>query len=372
MLLHINFIITKGDEVGGAQIHVRDLSVAMINLGFRVEVIVGKRGRFSELLKSADVPTIICDSFVRQISPNQDCKTLRFLKNHLYKSKPDIVALHSSKAGILGRLACRSCRVPCVFTAHGWSFTEGARRIHRILYRTIEKSMARFANRIICVSSYDYKLGLKAGIPATKMVQIHNGINMQNISTFRSHSELKGRPLRAVMVARFGIPKDHNSLLRAVAFVPDLHLDLVGEGPNLEAVKREASNRGITDRVRFLGYQSKTEAALQAADIFCLISDYEGFPYTILEAMREALPCIVSDVGGAGEAVVNGKTGFLIPKGRNDILAQRLEVLVKDAALRLEMGAAAHARFKSNFTFDLMLKKTLKIYEQILIESTPD
>jgi glycosyltransferase involved in cell wall biosynthesis len=134
----------------------------------------------------------------------------------------------------------------------------------------------------------------------------------------------------------------------------------------LGAARAEAAALGLSGRVRFLGYRNDTAECLRGADIFCLISNYEGFPYTTLEAMREGLPTLVSDVGGAGEAVAEGQTGFLIPRGNVDVLAQRLALLAHNAELRRRMGSAAREHFLANFTFDRMFNRTLAVYEEVL------
>jgi glycosyltransferase involved in cell wall biosynthesis len=224
--------------------------------------------------------------------------------------------------------------------------------------------MAPLADKIINVSHYDYNLALKAGIPKERMTHIHNGIESGETSEKARMRNLRNP--RAIMVARFGVAKDHVALLRAMALVPSLELDLVGEGPTLESARFEAGLLGLNHRVRFLGYRDDTAQCLRAADMFCLISNYEGFPYTTLEAMREGLPTLVSDVGGAGEAVVEGQTGFLIPRRNVEVLAQRLALLANDAELRRRMGAAAREHFLANFTFDRMFNRTLQVYEEVL------
>ena len=106
---------------------------------------------------------------------------------------------------------------------------------------------------------------------------------------------------------------------------------------------------------------------LNQADIFILISKYEGFPLTILEAMRASLPIIASDVGGVNESV-NPKNGFLIPKYDSNALRVALVNLISDAKLRAQLGNNSRKAHEDNFTFDIMLGKTLAIYNKILAQ----
>jgi glycosyltransferase involved in cell wall biosynthesis len=357
-------VVTRGDEVGGAQIHVRDICAEMLRKGHEVAVIVGSLGAFSDILKAEGVKVVQCNNLRRSIRLLADSHAYAELRHLLRRARPDLVILHSSKAGILGRIASHSLDVPCVFTAHGWAFTEGVAPLKRWLYAVIERAMVPLVSKIINVSKYDQNLALKAGMPAHKVVQIYNGITPDDALGAEHRGD--SRCVRAIMVARFGAQKDHITLLQALNAVPTLDLDFIGEGPTLAASRAEATALGLNGRVRFLGYREDTAQCLRAADIFCLISNYEGFPYTTLEAMREGLPTLVSDVGGAGEAVVEGQTGFLIPKGNVDVLAQRLALLASNAELRRRMGAAAREHFLANFTFDRMFNRTLQVYEEVL------
>lgn len=344
--------------------HVKDLCRGFKSRGADVSVITGGSGRFATILQDDGVRVLQSATLARSVNPMKDMAAYKELRQLVGSLEPDLVSLHSSKAGILGRIASRSLGIPSVFTAHGWAFTEGAAPLKRRLYALIEKAMAPLADKIINVSRYDHNLAVKAGIPKERMTHIHNGIERGELSERARMRNLKNP--RAIMVARFGVPKDHVALLRAVARVPSLELDLVGEGPTLESARSEAGLLGLNHRVRFLGYRDNTAECLRAADVFCLISNYEGFPYTTLEAMREGLPTLVSDVGGAGEAVVEGQTGFLIPRGNVEVLAQRLTLLANDAELRRRMGSAAKEHFLANFTFDRMFTRTLQVYEEVL------
>ncbi len=366
--MHICFIITRGDDVGGAQIHVRDLCRRLLSQGCRVEVILGGRGVFTQLLELENIPVLVCPHLSRKINPKSDWTAYLELRNAVASRRPDLLSLHSSKTGILGRLVAHSLSIPCVFTAHGWAFTEGVDFLKRSVYRIIEQYMARYATRIICVSQYDYVLAVNAGIPKHKITQIYNGISVTPQNAMPSVAKTNKPVPRAVMIARFGGQKDHLTLLRAMKLVPKMQLDLVGDGPKLGEVQTAADRLGLTNRIRYLGYRTDVVETLQAADVFCLISNYEGFPYTTLEAMREGLPTVVSNVGGAGEAVVDGKTGFLIEKGNIDVLARRLEFLTTSAAARVCMGSAARKRLLSNFTVNQMLAETMQVYKSALLE----
>jgi glycosyltransferase involved in cell wall biosynthesis len=180
-------------------------------------------------------------------------------------------------------------------------------------------------------------------------------------------AELGRSPVRIVMVARFQEPKDHRTLLAALAQMREeaWTLDLIGDGPLEANVRRLADELGLIERVRFLGQRNDVDEQLAEAQLFLLISRWEGFPLSILEAMRAGLPVIASNVGGCNESVVDGETGFLVRSGDVGSLHDKLMVLVRSAVLRQQMGTAGRKRFTEHFTFHQMFEKTFALYGQV-------
>jgi glycosyltransferase involved in cell wall biosynthesis len=363
----ILYIITRGD-LGGAQTHVFDLVQQLARQGFEVHVAMGNRGPLWEQLAETRVSVHHIPALVRPISATYDIRALRQTVALIRKIKPALITTHSSKAGMLGRMAARRCRIPVIFTAHGWAFTEGVPAGRRRFYVLAERAAARWTDRIICVSEYDRQLALKYGVGRKEqLVTIHNGI--PELSEDHMAEPEEGNPVRLIMVARFSEPKNQRLLIKAIDNLEcsnDFEVCLVGDGPLLESCRELAAERGLLDKVKFLGARKDIPELLSRAHIFVLTSNWEGFPITILEAMRAGLPVIASDVGGVGEAVVDGKTGFLIPRGDIEVLKDRLTRLIDNPGLRVELGQAGRQRFTENFTIDIMLAKTVSVYQQIL------
>lgn len=362
--MRILYAITRGDDLGGAQTHVRDMARAMLQTGHTVRVITGSEGSFTEQLDALGIPRRVCRGLYRDIRMVSDVSALREMRCLITEFQPDIVTLHSSKAGLLGRLACRGTGAKCVFTAHGWAFSGGVPSFRRALFRRVERVVEKLAHRIICVSKYDVQLGLAAGMSARRLVVVYNGIKTDDRVIGR-YPRLNG-PCKVAMVARFDAQKDHATLLRAIAKIPELHATFIGDGPLLSSRKKLAAALGILNRTDFKGCQTNVQEQLGEADVFVLCSHWEGFPYTTMEAMKAGLPTLVSDVGGAGEAICDGVTGFLLPKGDEGRLYACLSLLAHQPWLRREMGNAAKEYFEQNFTFDRMFDQTLRVYEEVL------
>lgn len=362
----IAYIITRADAIGGAQVHVKDLAYFFKKQGHEVIVLVGGTGPFTEKLRELDIPYIVLRHLVRPINPFKELLALKEIINVLCQVKPDIISLHSSKAGWLGRLAAKWLKIPVVFTAHGWSFTEGVPNKKRLVYRWAEKLVAPFTDKIITVSEYDRELAIRYKIAyPSKIVTIHNGMSDID-STLFAKPEVE--PVHLIMVARFEEPKDHILLLEALRELKDLSwtLELIGDGPLMGRVKEKAENIKILDRVQFSGTRDDVPFRLSRAQIFVLASKWEGFPLSILEAMRAGLPVIASDVGGVKEAVINGVTGYLVSRGDKYSLKNYLKQLILDPDKRVQFGLAGRKRYKEFFTFERMAKQTMEVYREVV------
>jgi len=365
--MRILVIITRADTVGGAQVHVRDLCNALISNNHEVLVVTGPPGLYSTDLSKHHIPFQTCETFHKSIRPFQDWQSLRFFRKTIQRFRPDLISTHSSKAGILGRIAAKTTETPCVFTAHGWAFTEGVPQPTRKLYEIIERLVAPLANQIICVSDYDRHIALRIGMDPARLKTIHNG--MPDIPLSLRAVPTSGHEVNIAMIARFDQQKDHDTLLKAFQGISGAHLTLVGDGPGLQNTQALARELGLSEKVNFLGFRKDIPHVLAKSHIFTLISHWEGFPLTIIEAMRAGLPAIVSDVGGAAEAVVEGITGFTVPRSDVQTLRNRLSRLITDSQLRTQMGKAARKKYEQSFTFDRMFFETYHTYKDVLFQS---
>jgi glycosyltransferase involved in cell wall biosynthesis len=364
--LRIVYIITKASPIGGAQIHVRDLATTLAARGHSPAVITSGSGTFIDDLRERDIPVVVLQHLTAPIRPLADLRALREVHGAVADLRPDLIAAHSSKAGILARVAARRLRVPVVFTVHGWAFTPGVPPLQAALYRRVERLVGPLASRIITVSEYDRRLGLEARIaPASRLVTVHNG--MPDVPA-ALRADPGRSPVRLVMVARYGAQKDHPTLLRALAALQAhaWELDLIGDGPLMGETEALARELGLSGRVRFLGQRNDVDQRLAAAQVALLITNWEGFPLSILEAMRAGLPVVASDVGGVAESVRDGENGYLVPRGDVTRLRDRIERLLTDPGLRATLAASGRERFVRDFTLEVSVAKTLAVYREAI------
>ncbi|MEY4273280.1 MAG: hypothetical protein RL638_228 [Bacteroidota bacterium] len=359
----ICFVITRGDIIGGAQSHLLILCEKFVQNNLEVEVILGGRNTLlSQKLNELGIKTYEIESIRREISPWYDLLSLCVLIKILFRSKPSIVSAHSSKAGLLARIACYILSYPIIFTAHGWAFTEGVNPSKRKIYRQIEYFLAKVSSKIIAVSQYDFDLAINENVCSKEKIElIHNGIIDSNLLRKTKNSEF----VRFVMVARFDIPKNHLLLIKAFSELNGVKLYLVGDGPLLNDSINYVRDKGLSEKVEFVGFIENVKEFLTTMDVFILISDYEGFPMSTLEAMSVGLPVVISNVGGATEAVFHGDNGFVV---ENDVsnIKSAIAQIASDNQLRLEMGVRSRQIFLENFEANIMVSKTLDLFRSVI------
>jgi len=372
--MKILYIITKS-EAGGAQTHIWQLSKYMKQLGNEVAVMAGPEGWLEDELriknKELGIRFYPNRYFKNSFNPFLGIKAMREVKRAVDDFKPDLVSCHSTFAGFWTRL-CIKNKIPTIFTAHGWSFAEGMYFLRKNIVILAEKLASRYCSKIICVSEYDNQLALKYRItPEEKIMTIHNGVEITNHKP-QTTNKLKApnSKLQIVFVGRLDKQKDSELLLEAFSELPDnikskAEVLIIGDGPKLEKLQT-INNKLQIDNVRFLGGlpREKVFEILRESDVFVLISNWEGFPRSILEAMSCALPVIASDVGGVSEALTP-EIGFLIKRGDKERLKKALTELIENKELREKMGRAAHERVEKEFSLERMLKKTFEVYRNI-------
>jgi glycosyltransferase involved in cell wall biosynthesis len=362
----IAYLVTRADPIGGAQIHVRDLAAAVRAQGHSPVVLISGSGPFVDDLRARGIPVVILRHLIGPMRPLTDLRALVEVIGTLRELGPELLTAHGAKVGILGRLAARALRVPLVVTVHGWACAPGTPPVQAAVSRGLERLIGPLASKIITVSEFDRRFGLDARLVSEeRVVTVHNG--MPDVSA-SLRADPGQTPARLVMVARFEAQKDHATLLRALGelLAHPWELDLIGDGPLRGEMEALAGRLGIRERVRFLGQRTDVDRLLAQSQVSLLVSNWEGFPLSILEAMRAGLPVVASSVGGVDEAVRDGETGFLVPRGDVGLLRDRIERLLVSPALRLSLGAQGRTRYEQYFTLQQLVDNTLAVYHDVL------
>jgi glycosyltransferase involved in cell wall biosynthesis len=340
----------------------------------------GPEGSLIEATEASGIPVFIVPDLIREIDLKRDLKALVQLIRLYRDLEVDIVHTHTSKAGILGRLAGRLAKVPVVIhTVHGFAFTAPLPKWQRQLYIALEKMAGRWCDALIFISKPLMAEAGKLGIGDPKTyAYIPSGIDTKAFQNGNNNGnrELKRRMLGLTdhvpiigTVSRLVKDKGLELILEAAAQLKakglKFHMVWVGDGPMRAELERLAQKLGVADRFSITGMCTDVPAWLSCFDIFVLPTMWEGMGRVFLEAQAAGIPVIGTKVGGVPDVVRDGETGILIQPNDAKTLAETIELLITNTELRRQMGIAA-AQFASNeqFQVEFMVRKIEEVYEQ--------
>ena len=369
-------------ELGGAQQNTLYCAAHHDRSRFAVGLWAGQGGILdSEARALRDTDVKLLPWFSHAIQPWRDAGALARLAAMLVGV--DVLHTHSSKAGILGRLAAKAAGVRAVVhTVHGWSFNDVQPDPVRRAYIELERAAARMTDRLICVSESDRAKGLALGIGLPEQYRVvRSGIDpalylARAGARERVRAALGFEPVDVVVgsIANFKPQKAPLDFIeaarRALRQAPHVKFMLAGDGELRDAVVRAIGEAGLGRAVRLLGWRQDVPDLLAAMDVFMLTSLFEGLPRAVLQAMAAALPVVVTDTGGTREVVDDGVTGYLTRAGDVDALAQGVVALASDRELRRRFGIAGQARLGAAFDIRGMVLDLERIYDELLGRGT--
>ena len=261
-------------------------------------------------------------------------------------------------------------RLNVVYTEHG-RFYPDRKSWKRALVNPI---LARGVNHLVSISSATAQaMSIYDKLPRKRIKVIHNGIDCTSMNPIFDR-EAKRRELgiddRCRIIgtaARLNSIKNISMMISGLKLVlkqkPNTFLVIAGTGEEEARLKMMAEEIGISSRVKFIGLRFDLAEIYPLFEIFLLTSFSEGISVTLLEAMASGVPAVVTDVGGNREVVVDGSTGYLVPVGQDDVLAQRIDLLLGDRSLSEKMGAASRQRVKEVFSMQDMMRSYQQLYE---------
>ncbi len=362
--MRILHIVTNAD-LGGAPRVVTELANRAVHAGHTCGAATVPVGPFWDHL-DPQVERIPLRHLRRNLDPAQDVAALLELAALLRQWKPDIVHLHSSKAGVLGRLAALLApwawgtvrRIPTVYTIHGF---DTILKTHRT-FLPLERIMARCTSAIVPVSAYDEKNLKCAGIHGTIRL-IRNGASDRlggapaPLAAARIEAARARGAVIVLSIARLEPPKRFDLFLDVARRAPeDMRFFWIGN-------VRAASPPGLPRNVEMLGEVPEAGNCINLCDIFLLLSDYEGLPMSILEALSCGKPIVASDVGGISEAL-DPDAGLLVPNDCEAVLTA-IRHLAGDRDLRARLGASARSHYERSFSADSMWHRYLQLYTEL-------
>lgn len=320
---------------------------------------------------------------VRELDPVRDLAALFELERMFNEERPDVVHTHSSKAGILGRAAARLAGVPAVVhTFHGFGFHDRMAAPVKAFYLALERAAARWADALVFVSKANMATARAEGLgdPA-RYELIRSGVKLSglpaSVDRDAKRRELGVRLHKPLVVGVGNLKPQKNAgdflaVAEAVlAQVPEASFVFVGDGPLRAKLEARALLKGLSAKVRFVGWRRDVPELLAAADAFLLTSLWEGLPRALVEAMRTGLPCACYAVDGVNDLLRDGVNGFAAPPGDTARLAEAVTRLVTDAGLRARLGGAAAASIGPEFDIDGMVRAQESLIERLVAAEVP-
>ena len=335
-------------ELGGAQTVVANIANSICD---NHDVIVASGEGDGKMWHMLDkkVQRVHCRHLKRDISLIDDLRTLYDLWKLGRLFKPDIVHLHSSKAGILGRLAFPSKKV--VYTVHGFDTVRLANR--KFLF--LEKLMQRCCRAIVAVSEYDRRNLIAENIK-NNVSTVYNGTLPPAVTDDLSFGIPSKYKRTILCIARVSYPKNSVLFMEVARLLPEYAFVWIG---NKEPVE------GAPENAFFLGNITNAAMYCSLADVFMLPSDYEGLPIVIIEAMSHGKPVVASNVGGISELVHNDVNGFTL-ENKAAVFAEKIRYILEDSQVYDRMSKASEVMYEKDFTVEKMTGEYKKVYNSVI------
>ena len=376
-------VITRLDPGGSAEntlLTVANTDTSRFTSALALGPTQGDRSPTETRARQAGVEFLEVPNLVRAISPLQDLQAIWTLWRIMRQGGYQIVHTHTSKGGLLGRIAARLAGSPIVIhTPHGHVFYGYYGRMLTRLFIGLERWVAGFTDRIVALTQREVDEYAALGVARPeKCAVIHSGVDFAPFTDDKDSRQAVRTewniPVQALVIGTVGrltAVKGQADLVEACARLReqgcDIWLVLIGEGEERENLERRARQLEISEWVRIPGWREDVHRALRALDIFALPSLNEGMGKALVEAMYAELPCVAAAVGGIPELIESGHHGVLVEPGKPDQLTLALGELSADLEKRRALGTAARAR-AVEYSVEKMIEKIEELYEGLLQE----
>lgn len=326
----------------------------IVAYGVRKETPENFKDYFSDKVKFIEVK-----NFTRSISPIKDLKALKEIKQIIKQEDPNIIHLHSSKAGIIGRFAANGKKVKMLYNPHGFSFLmKNSSKIKRFIYWLIEKISATFKRRctIVGCSEGEYEEAKKLSKNA---ICINNGVSIQKLESDIKDIEQKQIDIENIKICtsgRIGFQKNPKLFNELAQRFPNIEFTWIGDGEQREDL--------TSSNIKVTGWLTRKEVLKQVAnnDIFILPSLWEGLPLSLLEAMYLKKICIVSNVIGNRDVIKDNENGFIC--NQIDDFERVINEIQQNKYDLQELAKKAQVDVIENFSIDLMVQKYKEEYKK--------
>lgn len=376
--------------VGGAQENTLLTLRGHLESGHNAVLVTGPSpGREGELLKNVNMPPFeikVFPDMVRELSPWHDLMAFFKLRRFFKENKFDVVHTHSSKAGIIGRIAARSAGVPVVVhTVHGQAFHPNEKAWKNALYIFLERFAARYCDRIYAVAQAMIDQCVDAKVaPREKYQVVYSGMDTAHFASCKRSAELRaklGIPENVKViatVARLFPLKGYEFVIpaakRIIEKYPDTHFLLIGDGPMYDELQKQLAEDNIAENFHFSGLVSPDKVAdhLAQADLLWHLSLREGLPRAVVQALAVGIPAIGFALDGTPEVVINSETGFVVDAEDINAVVEKTCCIWDDPELAAKMGENGSRKVIEQFDWHRMADILETEYLRLADEKIPE
>jgi glycosyltransferase involved in cell wall biosynthesis len=353
-------------QIGGGETHVLELVTNLDKTKFEPIVLSFTPGPMVDELKRRNIKTKVIYT-----EKAFDYRVWKQVRNFIKEEEIDIVHAHGTRANSNVFWAAQKLNLPLIYTVHGWSFHMDQKFPVRKLRELSENFLTGKADKTICVSKSNEMDGIIRFNMQRSMV-IYNAVNLDKFNPANKYADIRKElgiaPEKTVVgyIVRITKQKDPFTMLRAMQKIAekskDVVLLMVGDGDLKESAVQLAKELGIEDQVIFQPFRTDIPDVLNAIDIYCLPSLWEGFPIGIIEAMAMKKVVVATPVDGTKELVENNETGLLVKHADPQELADAIFTLHENKELQNSMAEKAYNYVNNNFSIKRLVNEVERVY----------
>ncbi len=370
----IAIIITKL-ELGGAQKIALSLCKNINKDNFDIFLICGCGGMLDEEARH-DTQVFFVKDLVRELNPIKDIKALLAIYKILKKEKPDIVHTHSSKAGILGRIAAKMAGIKYIIHAiHGFAFNDYQNKMKKYFYIFLEKICAKISDILIVECEQTKLKGLKYNIgKKEKYIKIPLGLNLDEFKNYsqgkmlRKELSIKDDELLVSTIGPFKPQKNLSDFIKIANIViktnNKIKFAIAGDGDLRKNLENLITDLNLENSVFLLGWRRDIPNILYSSDIFLMTSLWEGMPVVSINTLYCGIPMIVNAVDGQIDLINDGVNGYLIKPFDIKTAAEKVLLLASNKNLRENISLKAKASIDETYSTEYMIKQHEKLYNK--------
>lgn len=314
--------------------------------------------------------------FIRNPFDFRNIRAYKQLLSLMKQEKFDIVHCNTPIGGILGRICAKKAKVPkVIYTAHGFHFYKGAPLINNLIYKNVERMLAKQTDLLITMNQEDYEAAQKFKLRKNGKVMLVHGVGMDsknyeienfNVPEYRKQIGVKEDDIVIISAGDLIKRKNYEIAIKAINECKKENIKylICGTGPEESNLKSLAKELGINEQIQFLGYRNDIKELMNCSDIFLFTTKQEGMPRSMMEAMSAGLPCVASKIRGNVDLLEDKKGGFLNSVNKSEEFANSLLILANDKSKREKMGKFNKEAIKK-FDTENVKKELLNIYKMI-------